>query len=88
VCVVRIVSVRYITVGSEPQFTATLHNVFVLPIPTSSQQTQKRSTAVPLSLQITTRHYAIKTDCGFVVAAANYSCCDILVVVVDITNKI
>jgi hypothetical protein len=39
-------------------------------------------------VQITTRHYAIKTDRGFGVAAANCSCCDILVVVDDLANKI
>jgi hypothetical protein len=81
------VSLRYITVGSEPQFIATLHNVLVLHFPTSPLQKQQRSTALSLSVQITTRHYAIKTNCGFGVAAAKYSCCDILIVVVDLANK-
>jgi hypothetical protein len=44
--------------------------------------------SLSLSLQITTLHHAIKTDCGFGVAAANYSCCDILDVVGDLANKI
>jgi hypothetical protein len=39
-------------------------------------------------VQITTRHYAIKTDCGFGVAAANCTCFDILVVADDLANKI
>jgi hypothetical protein len=89
--VVRSVSFRYITAGSEPQFAATLHNVLVLSFPTSHNKhsnVQLQLLSLSLSLQITTLHHAIKTDCGFGVAAANYSCCDILVVVGDLANKI
>jgi hypothetical protein len=39
-------------------------------------------------VQIKTRHHDIKSDCDFGVAAADYSCCDILVVVGDLASKI
>jgi hypothetical protein len=39
-------------------------------------------------VQITTRHHAIKTDYGVGVAAADYSCFDVLGVVAYLANKI
>jgi len=92
--VVWVVSVRYITSGSGPQFTATpiISLFYTSPCPHNKQsnvqlQFFSLSFSFSLSVQITAAGHAIETDCGVGVAAVGNSCRDILVMFDDPASK-
>ena len=80
--------IPYVTRGSGPQFLlSAFHNVATLKLNTSSQQTQQRLVAIPISTQITTARHAIQTVCGVGVAVGSNTRCGTLVMVGDPASK-